>query len=376
MEIPCPLSKVICDAASRSAHDTMKRLGVKSRALWEWALCELKIELNDELWALVPEDVKCDRGFLMRVSTYHVYVWDKLGAFAHDLDFLKGMDSKPLWGKIEYGADDVLFKTFAPCYQTYDGVMAMLKFHGTRYPHCKLPDDHWCRSDVDVALAWIRLDAGFAFRVFTPHLRNMEVVWKTALKHRTRCKGFAELFPKHVLQTRAYVLQLAEVDRGTLRHAPEFADDDEVARLAMKAGMNDAFETLSRRLQNDRAFLLPLLREASHRELDNFKRYVPDDLELKAHVARGYARTWPRTWVPDRAWLRGVVHECLRAVEKGEYDLASVELYTEVLATHMSRFPDLEPKITRAVERVYHPARWVHTHGDKRAYAEAFGVVG
>jgi hypothetical protein len=374
MDLPPFLHEALIDAAPTFVTETAARLGgAKSRAFWQWALCELKIELHDEMWALVPEDLKTDREFMMRVSTYQVYVWDKLGAFAHDLDFLKGMDSKPLWGKIEYGADDVLFDTFAPCYETYDGVMAMLKFHGTEYPHWRLPKDHWCRSDVDVALAWIPLNAGFAFRVFTPHLRNMEVVWKTALKHRTRDTEFAELFPKHVLQTRSYVLQLAEVDPGTLRHAPEFSDDEEAARLAMKADMNAAFETLSHRLQNDRAFLLPLLREASHEELDQFKRYVPkNDLELKAHVARGYARTCKR--VPDRTWLRDVVLECLRAVET-EQDVARIELYTEVLTTHMTRFPELESKITRAVERVYHPAQWVHTRGDKRAYAEAFGVA-
>jgi hypothetical protein len=370
MDLPPLLHKVMHEAASRSTCDTARRLGVQSRAFWQWAICELDMELNDDVWALVPEDLKKDRDFLILAANWNCYVWKKLGAFAHDVDFFKALNLDSFRDcDIDPDYFDPLFETFAPCFQTYDGAVAMAKYFGCIYLHFELPEDHWSRSDVDVALAWLRVDGGY-FGMLTPHLRRMEVVWKTALQHRTRC-CHANDFPEHVLQTRAYVLQLAEVDEQTLKYAPAFADDEEVARRVLKTGLR-AHETLSPRLRNDRALLLRALREATPNQLQCFRQSLPykDDLEMKAHVARGFANA-RGLFFDERSWLRGVVHECLRAVET---DDARVELYTEVLATHMSRFPELESKITRAIERVYHPDGRVHT-GDKRAYAEAFRVV-
>lgn len=379
MDVPYVLCKVLECAATSSMYSTVHRLGTQSRAFWEWAICELRIQLNDDVWALVPEDLMKDREFMIRVANSNPYTFTKLGAFAHDLDFFKTLrpDSWKDWSFIDWDTFEPLFTTFAPCcLETHDGATAMAKYFGLYYFDDELPNDHWCRTDVDIALAWLRLDAGHAFCIFKPHVRSMEVVWKTALQHRTRVyfQCFAQLFPKHVLQTRAYVLQLAEVDGDTLRHAPEFADDEEIARRVMKTSTY-AFRTLSHRLRNDRAFLLSLLHETSYDELRTFQRVLPptDDLEVRALLARAPMHRRDQMDVDRREWVRGVVDDCLRAVEDEEVD-ARVELYTDVLVTHMKHFPTLKQRITHAVERVYHPEGRVHTCGDKRAYTAAFGL--
>jgi hypothetical protein len=379
MSLPPALCTALDRRASAVARDTAQRLDVQSRAFWEWAFFEFKIAFRDDVWALVPEDLKQDREFLIRAANTDEFVWDKLGAFAHDLDFFKALD-KEFLQSADHEDVDPLLTTFLPCFQDREGVLVMGEWFGNYYlgNDSALPEDHWCRSDVDLARLWLQRDRPtYAFAVFTPRVR--EAVWQLALARRHAdphfvCNEFSALFPKHVLQSRACVLQLVEVDSTTLEHAPEFADDEEVAeKVVMYTSLG--FGRLSPRLQHDRAWLLRVLRKARRdKRPSDFTRltlqFTPykRDVEVGAHVLCAN----PDHYTSDRA-MHFVITGCLEAVETEEDD-ERVSLYTDVLALTSRWFPQYEPMFTRAIERVYHPDGRVHTR-DKRAYSEAFGVA-
>ena len=352
------------------------RDSVDTRAFWQWAALYVTKYLPpnslDDVWELVPGDLKTDRDMMLLFAQHEPMWWEHMGPFGHDVDFLSALGDT-----MQRTCDGLLhdlLRVFRPCFERRDVFLWAAGILHPRILNVGLRKDHWFRSDTQVATQLVA-KYGPAIGYFVP--RVCEAVWRATLQHP---HVDVRHLPREAFASRDLVLQLAGKSAETLRRAPHFAGDPEVALRALLHD-NDAYAYIHSSLRTNRDFVLDVARALSNVPWRRGSQLIRLT-ELWAHVDAEILATVV-TGIPNKRdavfWIETVLQKSVawagRLVETVFDDVKDLPFYTTALAKLAGGCdsPDDRATIEAIVANAYRPGGPWHTRVEKRSYAAAFG---